>query len=550
MDKSKNPPLTFKIASEEWEFEQIHKLNYKTFVEEIPQHEPNPDGILVDKFHKENTYVICLRDNQLLGMVAVRDKRPFSLDKKLENLDSYLPEARSICEIRLLAVKKNHRSGHVLQGLFKLLAEYCESRGYDLAIISGTVRQLKLYKKLGFVPFGPLVGTPDAQFQPMYLTLEAYRNLRERSKFLSRPLPSVVKTPVTLLPGPVSISQGVQKAFREPPVSHRSERFVEDFRHAKQLLCQLVGSKYVEILMGSGTLANDAVAAQLSLNSELGLILSNGEFGDRLIDQATRFGLLFETLKVDWGEAFNPDSIRWIIDRNSEIKWLWAVHCETSTGVLNDLEMLKEISTKRGIRLCVDCVGSIGTVPLDLGGVYFASAVSGKGLGGFPGLSMVFYNHKILPSPKALPRYLDLGLYAACDGIPFTVSSNLLYALKTALENFRPTERFDYIANLSVWLRSRLREMGFNIVAPDKHSSPAVITIALPEWLSSEDLGRQLEEEGYMLSYRSEYLLKRNWIQICLMGECSREMISSLLNVLEGFSRHPHSSTSRLLSSV
>jgi aspartate aminotransferase-like enzyme len=360
----------------------------------------------------------------------------------------------------------------------------------------------------------------------------------------------VVKTPVTLLPGPVSISQGVQKAFREPPVSHRSERFVEDFRHAKRLLCQLVGSKYVEILMGSGTLANDAVAAQLSLNSELGLILSNGEFGDRLIDQATRFGLLFETLKVDWGEAFNPDSIRWIIDRNSEIKWLWAVHCETSTGVLNDLEMLKEISTKRGIRLCVDCVGSIGTVPLDLGGVYFASAVSGKGLGGFPGLSMVFYNHKILPSPKALPRYLDLGLYAACDGIPFTVSSNLLYALKTALENFRPTERFDYIANLSVWLRSRLREMGFNIVAPDKHSSPAVITIALPEWLSSEDLGRQLEEEGYMLSYRSEYLLKRNWIQICLMGECSREMISSLLNVLEGFSRHPHSSTSRLLSSV
>jgi len=27
---------TYKIASEEWEFEQIHRLNYRTFVEEIP----------------------------------------------------------------------------------------------------------------------------------------------------------------------------------------------------------------------------------------------------------------------------------------------------------------------------------------------------------------------------------------------------------------------------------------------------------------------------------------------------------------------------------
>lgn len=530
-------PLTFKIASAEWEFEQIHRLNYQAFVEEIPQHKPSPNKTLVDKFHKENTYIICLRDDQLLGMAAVRDKRPFSLDEKLENLDSYLPQVRSICEIRLLAVERDHRRGRILQELIARLVQYCESQGYDLAIASGTVRQMKLYKHLGCVPFGPLVGTPDARFQPMYLALEAIKEVQERSKGFSRspPTPSVVQTYVNLLPGPVGISREVRQVFGDVPVSHRSDRFVEDFQHTKRLLCQLVGSRYVEILMGSGTLVNDATAAQLSLNSRHGLILSNGEFGNRLIDHATRFGLSFETLQVDWGATFDRDNIKHIIDRNPKIEWLWAVHCETSTDVLNDMAMLKEVCAEREIRLCMDCVSSIGTVPVDLRGVYLASGVSGKGLGALPGLSMVFYNHKILPAPKTLPRYLDLGLYAAYNGIPFTISSNLLYALKTALECFQSqsTRPFNDIVDLSVWLRSRLRELGFHILTPDAHASPAVITIALPSPMSSERVGHRLEEAGYLLSYKSEYLLKRNWIQICLMGECSQEMITPLLNVLE-----------------
>ena len=67
----------------------------------------------------------------------------------------------------------------------------------------------------------------------------------------------------------------------------------------------------------------------------------------------------------------------------------------------------------------------------------------------------------------------------------------------------------------------------------DAHASPAVTTIVLPGTLSSESIGHQLEEMGYLLSYNSEYLLKRNWLQICLMGECSQDVIIPLLNELE-----------------
>ena len=74
---SARPPLVFKFANEDWEFEQIHRLNYQTFVEEIPQHHASPTHRLVDKFHPENTYLICLSGRKLAGMLAVRGNRPF-----------------------------------------------------------------------------------------------------------------------------------------------------------------------------------------------------------------------------------------------------------------------------------------------------------------------------------------------------------------------------------------------------------------------------------------------------------------------------------------
>ncbi|MFQ5937272.1 MAG: aminotransferase V, partial [Acidiferrobacterales bacterium] len=109
-----------------------------------------------------------------------RDKRPFSLDAKLSNLDAYLPPYRSICEFRLLAIEKDCRHPTVFQGLMSRLGQYCEERGYDLGVMSGTVRQSGLYQQLGFVPFGPLVGAPGAQFQPMYVTRDAYGAIKER----------------------------------------------------------------------------------------------------------------------------------------------------------------------------------------------------------------------------------------------------------------------------------------------------------------------------------------------------------------------------------
>src|SRR6266849_1411390 len=268
---SSRPPLVFKFASEDWEFEEIHRLNYKKFVEEIQQHKTSA------------TYLICLCGRKLAGMLAVRGSRPFSLDQKLDNLDSYLPTGRKICEIRLLAVERKFRGAQVLQGILALLWQHGVEKGYDLAIISGTPRQFRLYQHLGFVPFGPTVGVGEAQFQPMYVTLETFESTA-REFLRSSPSRSFHPSAVNFLPGPVTLRREVRRAFEQAPESHRAEVFTKDFQATKQTLCELVKAKKTELFLGSGTLANDVVAGQLSLEKRRGVVLSNGEFGQRLVD--------------------------------------------------------------------------------------------------------------------------------------------------------------------------------------------------------------------------------------------------------------------------
>ncbi|MDE3066217.1 MAG: aminotransferase class V-fold PLP-dependent enzyme [Verrucomicrobiota bacterium] len=526
-------PLIFKFATEDWEFEQVHRLNYKTFVEEIPQHQPSAAQRLVDKFHAENTYLICLHNRRLVGMLAVRGDRPFSLDQKLPDLDSHLPRGRTICEIRLLAIDKKYRGargGQVLQGILALLWQHGVEKGYDLAIISGTARQQKLYQHLGFVPFGPLVGAGEAQFQPMYVTLETFE-VTAREFLRSSPARSFHPSAVNFLPGPVTVRREVRRAFEQAPESHRGEGFKKDFQAARQILCELANARNVELLLGSGTLANDAVAGQLSLLGGRGLVLSNGEFGERLLDHVRRFQLKFDALEFDWGEPIDLAAVAKRLA--APPAWLWCVQCETSTGILTDLAALKELCARAGTRLCLDCISSIGTLPVDLSGVYLASSASGKGLRSYPGLSMVFHHHAVAPAPDRLPRYLDLGHGAAHEGIPFTFSSNLFHALHAAVRRVNWEKRFAELTELSAWLRARLDAAGFPLVGNGAPVSPAVVTIGLPPELNSVKIGQAMQDAGYLLSYNSDYLRRRNWIQICLMGECPREKVVSVANALQ-----------------
>jgi aspartate aminotransferase-like enzyme len=520
---SKNDSLVFKVAAESWEFEQIHEINYQTFVHEIPQHQQNESQKLIDKYHEENTYVICLRDREVLGMIALRDKRPLSLDAKLADLESYLPPFKRILEYRLLAVKKQHRNTAIFTGIMKKSFDLAISGDYDVAVISGTTRQARLYKHLGFKPFGPLVGKQDALYQPMYIDVGGAIKLKKQSQILQPKKGSEIEQLLfNYLPGPVSIAEGVIEAHAAEPGSHRSQQFMDNFNELRRMLCERVNAPRVQLMMGSGTLANDVVAAQIGILQGRGLVLVNGEFGNRLYDQAIRAGLDFEVVHADEGQTFNRETVQQKISQYENLSWVWTVHCETSTGVLNDVNMLRDLCKQHNLKLCLDGISSIGSCDVDLQDVYLATAVSGKGIGSLPGLAMVFCGENVLSGDRQIPRYFDLEFYQARQGVPFTISSNAIYALSAALNNSDWTTRFANIKRWSEELLTELEELGLQILADKSCRAPHVTTLVLPESIASRDIGKLLENEGILVSYLSEYLLAKNYIQICFMGECQK----------------------------
>ena len=531
--------FTIKLASEADEFEQIHRLNYRTFVEEIPQHAPDPAGRLVDRFHSSNRYVIALHSGRVVGMVAFRADRPFSLDAKLAALDTYLPVGRRLVEVRLLAIAPAWRRTPLCASILANVVHTCVAAGFDTAVISATTRQLRLYRQLGCVPFGPVVGSAEAPYQPMYLTLEAVGNAVEtksalRRGFTERGAP--VPRPVNLLPGPVHPHPEVEAAFTAPPISHRSPVMLEQMGRVRERLRTMTGARNVQVMPGSGSLATAIVAAQLALTDAPGIVLSNGEFGERLANEATRAGLRFDWMQLPWGDAIEPDRVRTLAARLPRGGWIWCVHHETATGGLNAVEAFAQLCEELGLRLCVDCVSSLGAVPVDLRRIHLATGSSGKGLGAYPGLALVFHQYTPRPEPTRLPGYLDLGHWAAHESVPFTVSSNLVSALAAAVARATP-ERMERIQSHARWLYEAVCSHGFHPVVPVERACPAGVTLALSGSGTAVAIGEALERRGFALSFRSRHLRERNWLQVSLLGDPPRYALEQFVQALVGESR-------------
>lgn len=156
----------FKRADSDDEIEQIHRLNYRTFVEEIPQHTADEPGRLVDKFHAKNTYFVAVSNGCVVGMLSVHDQPPFSVASRLSDPTILDRPGKRQMEVRLLAVEPVQRGGPVMIGLLWMALEYAQ-RQYDEVYISGVVERVPMYERLGFRPLGPAVADGTAAFVPM-----------------------------------------------------------------------------------------------------------------------------------------------------------------------------------------------------------------------------------------------------------------------------------------------------------------------------------------------------------------------------------------------
>ena len=348
---------------------------------------------------------------------------------------------------------------------------------------------------------------------------------------------------LNLMPGPVPLHPDIKQAFYDTFMSHRSKQFYDDMTAFRSELCKFTNTEHVGLFTGSGTLANEVICANIKNIGGKGIILNNGEFGKRLSIQGTQTELDFIHYKKNLNEVFDYDEIENMLDAN-DIKWVWMVHCETSSGLLNDLSRMKEMTSKRGVKLCLDCVSSIGNLRPDLSGVYMASGTSGKGFGSYAGICMVYYAAEVLSKPvKGIPRYFDIPLHAETNGVPWTMSANLFYALKTAYSHTSTAEHRDHIKKLSDTLCVELAKEGVPTLWPKDKILPGVITLVLPKEINSYEFGNELENAGFYLNYGSYYLKDANMVQACLMGHHTEEGLQSFIDTVKGMLKERKAAT-------
>lgn len=504
-----------KIAQTQAEFDAIAKLNYATFVEEIPQHEPNDSKRKIDRFHTENTYLVVYKETELVGMLAFRDQRPFSIDEKIGAVENYLEEevCEKLCEIRLLAVRKEYRTGRVFLKLAQALNSFAYEKGYSAAVISGTTREEKMYKQMGFTQFAPAVGEEEAQFLPMVLTRQQFESsLKQR----------LTKGSFTFYPGPVKQLEDISYS----DISHRSLTFQALFQRMRKGLLEISKANYVATLVGTGTLANDVLIGQLKgQNLGRGLILSNGEFGERLIEQAKQWELVFDTVQNAWGDPFDTKIIKEYLQTGA-YNWLLFVHGETSTGTCNDMEMLVRLTKEYDVKLCADCISTFGAMPFSLEDCYLATAVSGKAVGAMSGLAFVFSQG--LAKPSTLPVYVNLANYQR-ENVPFTVPTALVANVEQALQAYPERfvllqERFHALQQLPIVEQYQLQTPAY----------PMIVSLKLPA--AFRNLCMDLKLNGLYLHGDSLYLRQKNLVQIAIIQpdfESAFEQLKEILTYYE-----------------
>lgn len=252
-------------------------------------------------------------------------------------------------------------------------------------------------------------------------------------------------------------------------------------------------------------------------------MLSNGEFGERLIRQAKKWNLSFDICTNKWGEAFNLLELEQNLS-SGKYKWISFVHGETSTGMCNDLEPLLKIARKYNVNVCVDCISTFGAFSFSMEQLYLATAVSGKAIGALSGLAFVFSNQK--PSTNDAPLYVNLEHYVK-HSVPFTLPAYLVSNTLSALQLY-PT-RFDTLkSRFDQLLNSSFSQ--YCIV--QKATYPMIASLKLPKTLSNFSEDAKLN--GFLLHDESSYLKERDIVQISVISigfEKIFERLSEFFNV-------------------
>jgi 2-aminoethylphosphonate-pyruvate transaminase len=300
--------------------------------------------------------------------------------------------------------------------------------------------------------------------------------------------------PLLLTPGPLTTSASVKQAMVHDWGS-RDAGFIAINKMVLEKIVELAGAEGTHVtvpMQGSGTFAVEAMITTFVPKSGKLLVLINGAYGQRarkIGEIAGRAVVVHET-----PEDRPPDlaALDALLSSDPAITHVFAVHCETTSGILNPIEDIARLVAGHGRRLLVDSMSAFGALEIDARRVQYdaLAASSNKCLEGVPGLGFVVCRKAALAGCKGNATTLVLDLFEQAEGFArtgqyrFTPPIHVIVALGKAIEEHAAEGGVAgrgkrYRDNAKV-LIDGMRAMGFRTLLGEKLQAPIIITFHMP----------------------------------------------------------------------
>jgi 2-aminoethylphosphonate-pyruvate transaminase len=332
---------------------------------------------------------------------------------------------------------------------------------------------------------------------------------------IRQPAMSETGDPLLLTPGPLTTSRSVKDAMIHDWGS-RDASFIEINRSVLSRLTGLIngGEEFVTVPMqGSGTFAVEAMLTSLVPRDGKVLVVINGAYGHRakkICDIAGRATAVYET-----PEDTPPDlaAIEAVLKSDPAITHVFAVHCETTSGILNPISELADLVCRLGKSLLIDAMSAFGAIPLDVTQTPFdaVAASSNKCIEGVPGLGFVICRETVLKKAKGNATTLVLDLhdqwsnFAKTGQYRFTPPIHVIVAFHQALAEFDAEGGVAgrgrrYAENCKVLIEG-MRALGFETLLADHLQAPIIVTFRMPaeKKFVFQDFYDRLKERGYVI---------------------------------------------------
>ena len=320
-----------------------------------------------------------------------------------------------------------------------------------------------------------------------------------------------------LTPGPLSTTKTVKAAMLQDWCTWDDDynSLVQEIRTE---LVQLAGVNQIEftsvLMQGSGTFAVESVIGTALGETEKLLVLANGAYGQRIATIARYLKIDYLVYDVGELDIHDPDTIADILENDKTITHVAVVHCETTTGMLNQIEEIAEVVKKHNCIFIVDAMSSFGGIPIEMEKLRIGYLISSsnKCIQGVPGFGFVIAQRSLLEKCAGNARSLSLDLFDQWETMEkgngkwrFTSPTHVVRAFRqalTELDDEGSTEaRFLRYSNNQRTLVNGMRKLGFETLLTDELHSPIITTFISPETseFDFQEFYNRLKSHGFVI---------------------------------------------------